>query len=164
MHSFPFIFIPLDIPTPYSQHSHPDSPYSHPYSPHSHPYFPHSNPNSPHSHLYSPHSHPDSPHSHPIPRIPTPIPCIPTLILHIPTLIPRIPILNPRIPLIPFPDSTFRRLQIALTLPIFHGFLNVSEYPALKSKVASLTPNCVSRGDVYFFLGIKLVIELVTSD
>ena len=60
----------------------------------------------------------------PIPYIPTlillipnPIPCIPTLIPHIicipniPTPIPCIPILIPRIP---FPDSPFRLLQIAL--------------------------------------------------
>ena len=32
--------------------------------------------------------------------------------------------------------------------------LNVSQYPAVKSKVASSTPNCVSRGDVYLSLGI----------
>ena len=52
-----------------------------------------------------------------IPRIPTPIPHIPTLIPQIPSLIPHIPILIPRIPripLIPFPDSLFWLLQIAV--------------------------------------------------
>ena len=59
-----------------------------------------------------------------IPNIPTPIPRIPTLILRVPTLIPLIPTLIPHvptltplvpiIPLIPFPDSPFRLLQIAV--------------------------------------------------
>ena len=48
--------------------------------------------------------------------IPTLISCIPTLIPRIPNLIPCIPILIPRIPLIPFPNSPFRLLQIALTV------------------------------------------------
>ena len=48
--------------------------------------------------------------------ISTLIPCIPTLIPRIPNLIPCIPTLIPRIPLIPFPDSPFRLLQIALTV------------------------------------------------
>ena len=50
--------------------------------------------------------------STPIPNIPTPIPRIPSLIPHIPTLIPRIAI----IPLIPFPNSPFWLLQIALKI------------------------------------------------
>ena len=58
-----------------------------------------------------------------IPLIPTLIPRIPTLIPRIPTLIPRIPHILiippliphiPIIPLIPFPDSPFRLLQIAI--------------------------------------------------
>ena len=78
LHTFPFVFIPLHVPTP-------------------------------------------------IFRIPTLIPCIPvpipriaTLIPGIPTLIPRIPIIPTLIlrmsiiPLIPFPDSSFRLLQIAV--------------------------------------------------
>ena len=68
--------IPL-IPSPNSQHSHPDflhSHLSHPGSKHSH----HSHPNSPHSFLdslHSHHSHPDFPHSnhshHSVPQFPT---------------------------------------------------------------------------------------------
>ena len=74
----------------YFPHSHPDSHHSHPDSPHSH----HSHPDFPHC----PHSHTDSQHSnHPHPDS-----------LH-PHLIPRIPIIRP----IPFPDSSFRLLQIA---------------------------------------------------
>ena len=49
-----------------------------------------------------------------IPRILTLIPRIPTILLpiaRIHTLIPRVPI----IPLIPFPDSPFRLLQIAIS-------------------------------------------------
>ena len=84
-----------------------------------------STPYSLHSHPDSHHSHPDSPHSHLIPIIPTLIPrilIIPTLIPRIPcipTLIPRIPCVPTLIfcisiiPLIPFPDSSFRLLQIA---------------------------------------------------
>ena len=52
-----------------------------------------------------------------IPHIPTLLSCIPTLISRIPTPIPRIPTLIPRvtiIPLIPFANSSFRLLQIAL--------------------------------------------------
>ena len=50
-------------------------------------------------------------------NIPNPIPHIPTLISHIPTLIPSVSTLIPRvpiIPLIPFHDSPFRLLQIAV--------------------------------------------------
>ena len=71
MRLFRFIFNPLDIPTPYSRHSHPPSPPFHPHSSHLHPIThipPHSHPDSPHSHPInhiSPHSHPDSPHSGP---------------------------------------------------------------------------------------------------
>ena len=53
----------------------------------------------------------------PIPRIPTLIPCIPILIPRVLNLITRVPNLIPRIriiPLIPFPDSSFQLLQIAL--------------------------------------------------
>ena len=60
-----------------------------------------------------------------ISRFPTPIPRIPTLIPRIPTLIPRTPTLIPRvpiIPLIPFPDSPFRLLQIALLLTCYLAF------------------------------------------
>ena len=57
MRSFLYIFISLNIPTPYSPHSYPYFPHSHPDSLHSL--------HSPHSHPYSLHSHPDSPHSHP---------------------------------------------------------------------------------------------------
>ena len=39
MRSFPFIFIPLDIPIPCSPRSHPDSLHTHPYSLHSYPNF-----------------------------------------------------------------------------------------------------------------------------
>ena len=81
-------------------------------------------------------NHSDSPHSHPdsripripalIPHLPTPIPCLPTLIPRVPTLIPRVPtmILHvPIIPLIPFPDSPFQLLQIALFLESAIRFL-----------------------------------------
>ena len=98
---------------PFSLHSHPDSPHSHPYSLHSHPDSLHSHPYSPHSHLDSPHSHPYSSHSHLIHRIP-----------RIPTLIPRISI----IPFIPFPNSPFRLLQIALS-----SKLNVSQHSKTRS-------------------------------
>ena len=91
--------------------------------------------------IYSPHFQPDSPyshsvflHSHPDPRIPTLTPHIPTLTPRIHTLIPPIPTLIPSIPInpilipristliphipiipfIPFPDSPFWLLQIAL--------------------------------------------------
>ena len=76
-----------------------------------------------------------------ISRIPTPIPRIPrihlisTPILHIlnlipriPTLIPCIPNLIPRvpiIPLIPFPDSLFRLLQIAITISVLLTFREI---------------------------------------
>ena len=93
--------------------SHPDSPHSHPFSPHSHPDSLHSHPYCPHSHLDSPHSHPNSSHSHLIHRIP-----------RIPTLIPRISI----IPFIPFPNSPFRLLQIALS-----SKLNVSQHSKTRS-------------------------------
>ena len=63
MRSFLYIFISLNIPTPYSPHFHPIS------------RIPTQIPNIPR-----------------IPHIPTPIPCIPTLIPRIPTLIPCIPI------------------------------------------------------------------------
>ena len=43
-------------------------------------------------------------------RIPTLIPRIATLIPHVPTLTPLVPI----IPFIPFPDSPFRLLQVAV--------------------------------------------------
>ena len=59
-----------------------------------------------------------------IPIIPTPISRIPTLIPQTPTWIPRVPTLIlcvqtqiPRVPIIsiiPFPDSPFRLLQIAV--------------------------------------------------
>ena len=92
MRSFPFIFISLDIPTPY---------------------FPDFHPNSLHSHTYSPYSH-SIPHILLIPHISTPIARIPTPIPRIPTLIPRLPTLNPRIlpwfpafPSFPFPIPAF---------------------------------------------------------
>ena len=124
MLSFPFILTPLDIPTTYTLHSHPDSLHCHPYflhsypdSPHCHLYSPHSHSNSRHSHPYCPHfhsnflhshlifafppwfshSHPDFPHSHPIFHIPW--------ISHISTPIPRIPIL-----LIPFTLTLITRI------------------------------------------------------
>ena len=66
---FLFLFHSIPrIPTPHSQHSHPESLHS-PHSQHSHPH-------SPHSHPDSPHSHPDYPHSdhssHSVPRFPIP--------------------------------------------------------------------------------------------
>ena len=101
------------IPTPSFPHSQPDSHHSHPDSLHSHPDSLHSHPYSPHSHLDSPHSHPYSSHSHLIHRIP-----------RIPTLIPRISI----IPFIPFPNSPFWLLQIALS-----SKLNVSQHSKTRS-------------------------------
>ena len=58
-----------------------------------------------------------------IPRIPTLIPHIPTLIPRIPTLISRILTLIPRIaiiPLTPFPDPSFRLLQIIEKIDSLH--------------------------------------------
>ena len=58
-----------------------------------------------------------------IPRIPTLIPHIPTLIPCIPTLIPSILTLIPRIaiiPLTPFPDPSFRLLQIIEKIDSLH--------------------------------------------
>ena len=69
---------------------------------------------SPHSHPDSLHSHPYSLHSHPIPQIPC-IPHIPIPIPCVPTLIPCISIISS----IPFPDSPFRLLQIALFCQLF---------------------------------------------
>ena len=62
--------------------------HSHPNSPHSHPDSHHSHSDFPHSHPYFPHSQPDSPYS-------------------------AFPVF---IPFIPFPDSSFRFLQIAQIL------------------------------------------------
>ena len=45
-----------------------------------------------------------------IPQTPTWIPRVPTLILCVQTQIPRVPIIS----IIPFPDSPFRLLQIAV--------------------------------------------------
>ena len=60
------------------------------------PLFPHSHSDSPHSHSYSPHSYPDSPHSHPD------------------SLHSYHDSLHSMHSLIPFPDSLFQLLQLAI--------------------------------------------------
>ena len=88
-----------------------------------------------------------------IPHIPTLLPCIPNLISHIPTPIPRIPTLIPSvtiIPLIPFADSSFWLLQIALrSTKKFQ-----KKRPFAFGKVAAQKPttlNFIEKGYYYYY-------------
>ena len=125
------------IPTPSFPHSHPDSQHFLHYNPHSH----HSYPDS----LYY---HPDF-HNSPI-------------ISRIPTLIPRIPILIPCILIIsfiPFPDSSFRLLQIAVFLrwvslsKHLQGFKVTYQYSQFERLISDYIWACPGSPKTYCYRG-----------